>query len=123
MNFYLNVFKKYAVFRGRSGREEYWTFNLISMLIGIALMITDTLNNSFSTGLEIGLLSGTYLLATLVPSLSVSVRRLHDTGRSGWWLLVALIPLVGYVALLVFLAQQSKPARNRYGVNPAESFS
>ncbi len=65
-----------------------------------------------------GLLGGIYMLAVLIPGIAVSVRRLHDTNRSGWWLLISLIPLIGAIVLIVFLASDSKPEENQYGVNP-----
>ena len=91
-------FSKYAEFGGRASRPEYWWFFLFVVLAGAAL---STLSSA---------LGGVFYLATLLPSLAAASRRLHDTGRSGWWQLVALIPLVGLVVLLVFLTQKSDDA-------------
>jgi len=120
MNWYLEVLKKYAVFNGRARRKEYWYFLLFSILISIVLAIVDKMLGSFSTAAGMGLLGGIYSLAILIPSLAVSVRRLHDTGRSGWWVLIILIPLIGAIVLLIFTVQDSTPGENAYGENPKE---
>ncbi len=118
MNWYLEVLKKYAVFNGRARRKEYWYFFLFNIIISIVLGIIDGVTGSFSPEAGMGLLGGIYMLAVLIPGIAVSVRRLHDTNRSGWWLLILLIPLVGAIVLIVFLASDSKPEENQYGVNP-----
>jgi len=120
MNWYLEVLKKYAVFNGRARRKEYWYFLLFSILISLALAIVDNMLGSFSTEAGMGLLGVIYSLAILIPSLAVSVRRLHDTGRSGWWVLIVLIPLIGFIVLLIFTVQDSTPGGNAYGENPKE---
>lgn len=120
MHWYLDVLKKYAVFQGRARRKEYWMFTLFSMLIYIGLMIIEGILGMGSEG-GIGLLSLFYSLGVLLPSLAVTVRRLHDTGRSGWWLLIGLIPLVGGIVLLVFMVLDGQPGSNQYGPNPKES--
>lgn len=115
MNWYLEVLQKYAVFEGRARRSEYWYFVLFNLLISIFLGIIDYLlfgSHGF------GLLRGVYSLAVLVPGLAVSVRRLHDTNRSGWWLLLAFVPIIGAIVLLVFMVQDSQSAENQYGQNP-----
>lgn len=121
MNWYLEVLKNYAVFSGRSRRKEYWYFVLFNIIIITALAGMDIAIGSFSSEAGIGLLSGIYSLAVLIPGIAVSVRRLHDTDRSGWWLLIAFIPLIGYFALLIFTIQDSTPGQNKYGVNPKEA--
>lgn len=118
MSWYLAVWKKYAVFAGRARRKEYWYFALFNVLIVIALGIIDSVTGTFSPQGHVGLLSGLYCLAVLIPALAVSVRRLHDTNRSGWWLLLALVPLAGAVVLLVFYAQGSKAGENEHGPHP-----
>lgn len=109
MNWYIKALKNYAVFSGRARRKEYWYFFLINTAISIVLGVVG-----------IGLLSGIYTLAVLLPSIAVGVRRLHDTDRSGWWLLIALIPIIGVIVLLVFAVQDSKAEANQYGMNPKE---
>lgn len=120
MNWYLQVLKKYAVFNGRARRSEYWYFVLFNLIVSIVLGIVDGITGGYSPEAGIGLLGGIYTLAVLIPSIAVSVRRLHDTERSGWWLLIAFIPLIGAIVLLVFMVQDSKPGSNKYGENPKE---
>ncbi|MER5523195.1 DUF805 domain-containing protein [Streptomyces sp. NPDC002677] len=111
MNWYVDVLKKYAVFSGRARRQEYWMFFLFNLIISIVLAVI---------GRVIGFaaLGAIYSLAVLLPGLGVAVRRLHDTGRSGWAILVSIIPLVGWIIVLVWLASEGKPEQNQYGDNP-----
>ncbi len=109
--------KKYAVFSGRARRREYWTFSLAWALAFGVLLSADFLLGTLDVHRGIGWLSGLFSLATLLPVLSVTVRRLHDTGRSAWWLLLALVPALGLL-LLVFTAQDSQPGSNEWGNNP-----
>ncbi len=118
MNWFLVALKKYATFSGRAQRAEYWYFFLFYILTFIGLSFIDGITGTFSEEAGIGLLSGLYSLAILIPSLAVGVRRLHDTGRSGWWLLVGIIPLIGAIVLLIFFVQDSVPGDNLYGSNP-----
>ena len=118
MDWYLSVWKKYAVFSGRAQRAEYWYFVLFNCLAIIGLVIIDSITGSFDDDAGIGLLSGLYYLGVLLPSLAVTVRRLHDTGRSGWWMLIALLPFLGGLILLFFAVQDSQPGGNQYGLNP-----
>ncbi|GLP95963.1 DUF805 domain-containing protein [Paraferrimonas sedimenticola] len=115
MNWYIHVLKNYAVFSGRARRTEYWMFTLISFLISIALGVIDGMTGA---GESAGLLGSLYGLAVLIPSIAVTVRRLHDTGRSGWWCLIVLIPILGWIALLVFCVLDSNSDENEYGANP-----
>ncbi|HZX39236.1 MAG TPA: DUF805 domain-containing protein [Streptomyces sp.] len=112
MHWYLDVLKKYAVFSGRARRQEYWMFTLISAVISIALTIIDNVAGTSP------ILGAVYSLVVLLPGLGVSIRRLHDTDRSGWWLLIALVPFVGVIILIVFLASEGKPHENSHGPNP-----
>lgn len=118
MNWYLEVLKKYAVFTGRARRKEYWFFVLFNVIIAIALTVVDMSTGLYDEVYEVGLLSSLYSLAVLLPSIAVSVRRLHDIGRTGWWLLIAFIPLIGAIVLLVFAVLDSTPGDNQYGPNP-----
>ena len=112
MGWYLAVIKQYAVFSGRSRRREYWIFTLISAIISIALSVVDGISGNP------GIFQGVYSLAVLLPSLGVAIRRLHDTGRSAWWVLIVLVPILGWIALIVFYATAGEPGENRYGPNP-----
>jgi uncharacterized membrane protein YhaH (DUF805 family) len=118
VNWYLTVLKKYADFSGRARRMEYWMFSLINLLIICGLVIVDATLGFEIGDEELGLLSSIYVLAVLIPSLAVSVRRLHDTDRSGWWVLIGIVPLIGDIVLLIFFVLDSTPGDNRFGPNP-----
>lgn len=120
MNWYLEVLKKYAVFNGRARRKEYWMFFLFNIIISIVLAFLDNALGFVSRDGGTGLLGGIYSLILLIPGIAVTVRRLHDGGRSGWWLLIALVPCVGGIVLLVFMIQDSDMGENEYGPNPKE---
>jgi len=123
MNWYIAVIKKYVVFSGRARRKEYWYFVLFNILISIGLSFIDAATGTVNAETGYGLLSSIYSLAVLIPSLAVLMRRLHDTDRSGWWILIGLIPVIGWIVLLVFLVQDSHPGQNQYGDNPKEATS
>jgi uncharacterized membrane protein YhaH (DUF805 family) len=118
MNWFVTALKNYAVFSGRSRRSEYWYFGLFYLIFYVAAAVVDVMAGSFERTSGIGVCTAILALALLIPSISVTVRRLHDTGRSGWWALIGLIPLVGGIILLVFLCQDSEPGANRFGANP-----
>ena len=118
MNWYLECLRKYGVFGGRARRKEYWYFVLFNIIIGIVLAFIDGATGSFSAEVGMGLLSGIYFLAVLIPSVAVTVRRLHDTDHSGWWFLISLIPIIGAIVLFVFTVQDSNAGENKYGPSP-----
>jgi uncharacterized membrane protein YhaH (DUF805 family) len=118
MNWYLQALKKYADFSGRARRREYWFFVLFNIIISIVLTVCDVVMGTYNAAASIGILTGIYTLAVLIPGIAVSVRRLHDTGRSGWWLLIVLVPLVGAIVLLIFMLIDSQPGQNAYGSSP-----
>ena len=99
MYWYFEVLKKYAVFTGRAGRKEYWMFVLFNLIIMIVLAIIEGLAGSP------GVIGGLYGLAVLLPSIAVSVRRLHDTNRSGWWVFISLVPVVGVIEAFDLVAE------------------
>lgn len=113
MEYFTLAIKKYADFSGRARRKEYWMFTLIAMLFHLSLMVIEA---------AIGFMGISILfsLFMLVPSLSILVRRLHDTNHSAWWLLIGLVPVCGAIALLIFLMLDSDDA-NPYGFNPKAS--
>ena len=121
MKWFLIVLKKYADFTGRAQRAEYWFFTLFYLLFFLALSLVDGAVGLFNAAYGLGLLGGLFVLAMIIPSIAVSVRRLHDTSRSGWWLLISLIPLIGGIVLLVFVCLDSTPGTNAYGPNPKEA--
>ena len=118
MDWYFEVLRKYAVFSGRARRKEYWLFTLFNLLAMLVLSFIDGMIGMYSIEAGVGLLSGIYALGILVPSLAVTVRRLHDTSRTGWWILIAFIPLIGALVLLVFTVLDSTPGNNKYGPDP-----
>lgn len=118
MNWYLEVLRKYAVFGGRARRKEYWMFFLFNLIISFLLGVFDGVMGTFSPEAGLGLLGGLYSLAVLIPSIAVTIRRLHDTGRTGWWFLIIFIPLIGAIVLLVFMVLDSEQRTNAYGPNP-----
>jgi len=120
VSWYLKALKQYAVFSGRAQRKEYWLFFLFNLIIEIVLMFIDGTAGLADTASGYGPLSGLYTLAVLLPGIAVSVRRLHDTTHSGWWLLIGLVPLVGAIVLLIFMVQDSEPYQNQYGPNPKQ---
>lgn len=103
---YVVPFQKYVEFEGRARRKEYWIFVLINLVVSVIL------SNVFS------LLGTLFSLAIFLPSIAVGVRRLHDIGRTGWWLLIGFIPLIGLIVLIYFFVQDSEPGANQYGANP-----
>lgn len=117
MNWYLEVLKQYAVFSGRARRKEYWMYTLfnliVSFILGLAAGILGAVTES-----DLSIISLLYGLAVMLPSIGVSIRRLHDIGRSGWWLLLAFIPILGWIVLLIFHVKDSAPGANEYGANP-----
>lgn len=116
INWYLKVVKEnYANFNGRARRSEYWYFALVNVIISIVLAIVDSI-----IGMQ--LLGGIYSLALLIPSIAVGVRRLHDIGKSGWMLLVALIPLVGAIWLIILFCKEGDSGPNEYGADPKNPY-
>ena len=106
MKWFIKCLKQYADFKGRARRKEYWMFVLFNFII------------SFVIGLLGSVLSWIYTAAVFIPSLAVCVRRLHDIGKSGWWVLISLIPIIGWIWLIVLYVQDSQPGTNDWGANP-----
>jgi uncharacterized membrane protein YhaH (DUF805 family) len=121
MKWYLQALKKYADFNGRARRMEYWMFVLFNVIFAISASIVD---NILGTGWEGGggLIYLLYVLFAFIPGLAVAVRRLHDTGKSGWMILIIFIPIIGFIWLLVLMFTEGDFSENEYGPNPkAES--
>ena len=112
-------FIKYAQFRGRARRAEFWWFMLFLFVLGIGVDLTDTMIFGYSwEEYAMGPMGAVYTLATIIPSIAVGVRRLHDTNRSGWWSLLVLVPLIGWIILIVWWAKSGAQEQNRYGAAP-----
>lgn len=107
-------FDHYVKFDGRASRPAFWWWFLFGILVGIGASIIDAIIGSF------GVVSGLAALALLLPNLSVAIRRLHDTDHTGWWVLIGLIPIIGFIVLLIFYLRQSDPGENQYGPPPAD---
>ena len=118
MSWFVEAVKKYAMFGGRSRRKEYWYFTLFYVLITLVLAAIDNVIGTWSSSSSVGLLSGIFILALLLPGIAVTVRRLHDIGRTGWWYLISFIPIIGTLVLLVFTVQDGTAGSNNYGSNP-----
>ena len=138
MKWFVKCWKQYADFSGRARRQEFWMFRLFHVLVIVfflmlnnllafgsmaSVALTERPGSAGAVGILIGAVTALcvlYCLAALIPSLAVGVRRLHDSGNSGWMMLVGLIPLVGGIWLLVLFCQDSQPGANRWGANPKE---
>ncbi|MCR5474575.1 MAG: DUF805 domain-containing protein [Lachnospiraceae bacterium] len=106
------VLGKYCDFQGRARRSEYWWYTLAYCVV------SGILSGLAQNSTLFGVISGIFSLALLLPSLGVSVRRLHDINKSGWWLLIGLIPIIGWIILLIWEVKDSDPGDNQYGPNP-----
>ncbi|MEL4016274.1 DUF805 domain-containing protein [Dryocola clanedunensis] len=117
MDWYFKVLRNYVGFRGRARRKEYWMFILVNLVLTGVLSILDKM-----LGLKIaadeGMLTTIYGLLIMLPSWAVQFRRLHDTDRSAWWLLLVLIPIIGWIVILIFNCQNGTPGENRFGSDP-----
>ena len=124
MDRYFDVLKKYATFSGRARRKEFWMFLLLHFIIVVILLFVDSALDILERFNYIVVPAGVmftllYILGTFLPYLAVSVRRLHDTNRSGWWLLfLTIVPIVGGIVFIVFMATAGHPGENKYGPNP-----
>ena len=123
MNWYIEVLKKYTEFSGRARRKEYWYFVLFNVIVTVILTMLDSILGLMSTDTGYGVLSGIYSLAVLLPALGVAIRRLHDIGRTGWWILIGFVPLIGLIVLIIFFVKDSQPGENQYGPNPKAAFA
>jgi len=128
MYWYLQVVTKYAKFKGRAQKKEFWAYSFLNLVFLVAAMIMDLLlkttfkieTNQGDITMPFGYMFLTYTLVMTIPWIAVSVRRLHDTGRSGWMLLVLLIPVLGIVWLFDLLLSDGTPGKNRFGLNEME---
>lgn len=112
-----SCFSKYVTFSGRAARSEMWWFVLFSVIGSVVLGVVDSVVFGMMSG-NMGLLGGIFSLALLCPSISVAVRRLHDTNRSGWWYWIVLVPMVGAIVLIVFFVSKGTDGPNDFGDDP-----
>jgi uncharacterized membrane protein YhaH (DUF805 family) len=119
-NWKLVVLERYAKFDGRAGRAEFWWYVLANVVLYVAASLLISIGFAIATaiGVIVVVLAGGLYLALLIPSIAVAIRRLHDTDKSGWFLLLGLIPFVGFIILLVFYAQEGTPGPNMFGAGP-----
>ena len=117
MDWYFNVLRNYIGFSGRARRKEFWMFILVNAIFLGVLSVLDKMLGWQRAGGE-GVLATIYSLLVFLPSLAVQFRRLHDTNRSAWWLLLLLIPVAGWVVLVIFSCQRGTPGENTYGPEP-----
>ena len=120
MDWYLKVLRQFADFSGRARRTEYWMFALFNIFFTTLAIVLDTYLGTAIGELPYGLFYFSYALFILVPGLAVGVRRLHDVGKSGWMMLISLIPIIGAIWLLVLFVTDSNPGENEFGPNPKE---
>ena len=137
MSWYVKVLRQYVDFHGRARRREFWMFVLVSVIVAVVLGLVDVIlgtddaigvrgnrdgivNGLFVFPSSTGLISGIYVLATFLPSLAVLVRRLHDRDHTGWWVLVLLVPVIGFVVMLVFTVLDGMRGPNRHGADPKQ---
>ncbi len=118
MQWFFKAMKQYADFSGRARRAEYWWFMLIFLLSFCVLALIDGATGSWSDKAGMGLFSGIWSLVCVLPSLAVAARRLHDMGRSGWWQLLNVVPLIGFIVLIVWFARDGDSGPNRFGPDP-----
>jgi uncharacterized membrane protein YhaH (DUF805 family) len=118
MDWYLKVLKNYVGFEGRARRKEYWMFVLFNIIVAIGVAIVDLVLGTSRALAGMGALGGLYNLAILLPSIALGARRLHDIGKSGWWQLIAFIPILGWIVLIVWAATEGTHGSNDYGDDP-----
>lgn len=118
MKYYLLALQRYGQFSGRANRSEYWYFLLFHLLFLITAVILDNVLGLAFTGTAYGIIYVVYSLVFIVPGLAVTVRRLHDIGKSGWYVLIGMIPLIGGIWMIVLLAGKGTTGENKYGPDP-----
>ena len=116
MKYFLLAFKNYATFNGRSNRSEFWYFTLFSIICIVLALVLDRLMADVFQNVPV--IYFVFILATLVPNLAVTVRRLHDQDKSGWWIFTGVIPFIGSIWLLILLAMEGTKGPNKYGPDP-----
>jgi uncharacterized membrane protein YhaH (DUF805 family) len=121
MKWFVKCMKQYADFGGRARRTEFWMFVLFNIIFSVIASLIDRAIGFKIGAIQMGIIGLIYSLAVLIPALAVSVRRLHDIGKSGWMVLINLIPLIGLIWFIVLMVKDSQPGKNQYGPNPKET--
>ena len=122
MKWFIKCFKQYFDFKGRARRKEYWYFTLFCFIFSsLVELVGSILGMMVGSYILHSILSLIFCIITFIPSISVSVRRLHDIGRRGWWLLLCLVPIIGWIWLIVWACFDSKKGENKWGPNPKEN--
>lgn len=122
MKWYLKALRSYAEFRGRARRTEFWMFVLFNMLFAAIASLLDSAVGMADPETGLGPIAAVYSLAMLLPNIAVAVRRLHDVGKSGWFLFIVLLPLIGAIWLIILYARNGDTGTNKYGPDPKEEF-
>ena len=120
MKWFVKCMKQYADFGGRARRTEFWMFVLFNIIFSVVASLIDRAIGFKIGAIQMGIIGLIYSLAVLIPALAVSVRRLHDIGKSGWMILINLIPFIGWIWFIVLMVKDSQPGENQYGPNPKE---
>ncbi len=120
MKWFVKCMKQYADFGGRARRTEFWMFVLFNIIFSVVASLIDRAIGFKIGAIQLGIIGLIYSLAVLIPALAVSVRRLHDIGKSGWMILINLIPFIGWIWFIVLMVKDSQPGENQYGPNPKE---
>jgi uncharacterized membrane protein YhaH (DUF805 family) len=117
----MKVFRDYKIYDRRAGRKEYWTFTLFNMVVFAVFVILDKILGHSALGAIVEIVAFVFFLAILSPAIAVTIRRLHDSNKSGWWLLVVFIPFIGGVILFVLMLLDGTPGQNKFGANPKDA--
>jgi uncharacterized membrane protein YhaH (DUF805 family) len=120
MKYYLKAFKNYAEFTGRANTSEFWYFVMFNIIFSITAMILDIVLGIDSRGLRYGPIYEVYTAIVFIPGLAVAVRRLHDVGKSGWFIFIVVIPLIGIIWFFVVVSANGDAGKNEYGIKPKE---
>ena len=118
MKYFLKCLRQYADFKGRARKKEFWFFLLYSFIFSILVRLIDGVIGTYDPQIGLGLLGGLYSLGIMIPYWAVWVRRLHDVGKSVWWIFILFIPLIGAIWLLILFVRDSQEGENQYGPNP-----
>lgn len=120
MNWYIDAFKNYFNFSGRAHRKAYWMFVLFYIIFAFVAGVLDGILGTVNQETGLGVIGGVYAFATLIPSIALTTRRLHDTNRSGWWQLLYIIPFIGGLVVLIFTLLEGTNGDNRFGEDPRD---